>query len=162
MKLFLKRKLEESQAAAVTCRTNKLCYFVQKCKYFEEKKKYSIKIVIDQMLSDSAAVRCSLSNVNRDVTIWSQCYQTWLQRWNNQNLHLKRVFFYVSSSLNCGLCRFFNGTFSLRREFQLWLLETLGVMEIPFALHYIVASLFLQSGFLFVCFVWVFFFFFFA
>lgn len=69
MKLFLKRKLEESQAAAVTCRTNKLCYFVQKCKYFEEKKKYSIKKVIDQMLSDSAAVRCSLSNVNRDVTI---------------------------------------------------------------------------------------------
>lgn len=56
MKLFLKRKLEESQAAAVTCRTNKLCYFVQKCKYFE-KKKYSIKIVIDQMLPDSAAVR---------------------------------------------------------------------------------------------------------
>lgn len=38
MKLFLKRKLEESQAAAVTCRTNKLCYFVQKCKYFEKKK----------------------------------------------------------------------------------------------------------------------------
>lgn len=32
-------------------------------------------------------------------------------------------------------------------------------MEIPFALHYIVASLFLQSGFLFVCFVLVFFFF---
>lgn len=28
MKLFLKRKLEESQAAAVTCRTNTPCYVV--------------------------------------------------------------------------------------------------------------------------------------
>lgn len=66
MKLFLKRKLEESQAAAVTCRTNKPCYFVQKCKYFakkkEKKKKYSIKIVIDQMLRDSAAVRVLIIN----------------------------------------------------------------------------------------------------
>lgn len=43
MKLFLKRELEESQAAAVTCRTNKLCYFVQKCKYFEEVKNKKTK-----------------------------------------------------------------------------------------------------------------------
>lgn len=39
MKLFLKGKVR-SQAAAVTCRTNKPCYFVQKCKYFEEKVQY--------------------------------------------------------------------------------------------------------------------------
>lgn len=51
MKLFLKRKLEESQAAAVTCRTNQPCYVV--CLYTpvnilrrkkkRKKKKYSIK-----------------------------------------------------------------------------------------------------------------------
>lgn len=44
MKLFLKRKLEESQAAAVTCRTKKPCYFVQKCKYFAKKKEKKKKI----------------------------------------------------------------------------------------------------------------------
>lgn len=55
MKLFLKGKVR-SQAAAVTCRTNKPCYFVQKCKYFEEKVQYK-KIEIDQMLPDSAAVQ---------------------------------------------------------------------------------------------------------
>lgn len=68
MKLFLKEKLEAKLLLLPAELTNPVTLY--KSVNILRGGKYSIKkIVIDQMLPDSAAVRCLLLNFDRDVTI---------------------------------------------------------------------------------------------